>query len=62
MIAVNIPFGFGWFMLYAASEVWHIFLGLALLGLAVGKFYLFYSADFVYTYKLYFFQQNVFFY
>lgn len=48
MIAVNIPFGFGWFMLYAASEIWHIFLGLALLGLAVGQYPLFHSADFVY--------------
>lgn len=36
MIAVNIPFACGWFLLYQAAQIWHIMFGFALLGLATG--------------------------
>lgn len=36
MIMVNIPFALGWFMLYRATEVWEIFGGFAMLGMAIG--------------------------
>lgn len=36
MIAANIPFAIGWFMLYRAEEVSYIYIGLGFLGLAYG--------------------------
>lgn len=36
MILVNIPFVIAWFMMYRASQIWHIFVANILLGLGVG--------------------------
>lgn len=36
MIFVNIPFIIGWFLLYQATQIWHLFFGLSVLGLAIG--------------------------
>ncbi|XP_055305860.1 facilitated trehalose transporter Tret1-like [Sitodiplosis mosellana] len=36
MILVNIPFAIGWFLMYRASAVWEIFVGMGLQGLAIG--------------------------
>lgn len=36
MIAVNIPFAAGWFLLYQTKQIWEIYAGFALLGL--GKY------------------------
>ncbi|XP_031620827.1 facilitated trehalose transporter Tret1-like [Contarinia nasturtii] len=36
MILVNIPFAIGWYTLYQASTVSHVFIGITFLGLAIG--------------------------
>lgn len=36
MILVNIPFAIGWFMLYQATTVSEVFIGITFLGLAIG--------------------------
>lgn len=36
MIGVNIPYAIGFFMLYRATEVWEIFGGFVMLGMAIG--------------------------
>ncbi|XP_031631811.1 sugar transporter ESL1-like [Contarinia nasturtii] len=36
MIFVNIPYAIGWYTLYQSSSLWHLYLGIAFLGLAVG--------------------------
>lgn len=33
---VNIPFAIGWYFMYSANKVWHIFVGMGLQGLAIG--------------------------
>lgn len=36
MILVNIPFAIGWIMLFVANDVWLVFVGFAMQGLAIG--------------------------
>lgn len=36
MILVNIPFAIGWYMLYQSTEVYEVFGGMAILGMAIG--------------------------
>lgn len=36
MMAINIPFGIAWFMMYNANSVWEIFIGDMLMGLSIG--------------------------
>ena len=36
MMVVNVPLVVAWFMMYSASQVWHILLATLLLGLGAG--------------------------
>lgn len=36
MILVNIPLAIGWFILYQATQVWHIFVSISILGISRG--------------------------
>lgn len=36
MIVINIPFAIGYYWLFQATEVWHIFFGFGMLGFGAG--------------------------
>lgn len=39
LLLVNIPYAIGWFILYRSTEVWHIYISLAFLGLVSSQIY-----------------------
>lgn len=58
MIFVNIPFAIGWLILFQATQVWHIIVGFAMHGLAIG---LMESSVFTYMCNHIFYLKNCFF-